>query len=403
MRVSASRQAAGADDAARAARSVNAAAVELYKVLDREDGNVVFSPSSIETALSMALQGARGETAAQMAKVLHSADPRQLASAMNGLDRLLHSRNGERTDTDHHKGHIELDNANSLWGQQGEPFEKRFLTTLAEQYGTGMHTVDYKKATEQARRAINGWVADNTHHRIKELIPANSLDSVTRLVLVNALYFKAPWNSPFDKAGTAPRDFHRLDGSTVKAPLMSLDTHLSYGHGQGWESVSMPYAGNELAMTVIVPNEGRFDEVERTLDAGELGRTLAGGQDRQVMLKLPKFDFRQRFELSKTLRQLGMVVPFDDSGLADFKGIVSDPKKPLYISKVHHQATITVDEKGSEASAATSVEMGQAGAASGPRPPKPVVLTVDRPFLFAIHDISTGAVLFMGRVVDPTK
>jgi serpin B len=266
-----------------------------------------------------------------------------------------------------------------------------------------MKVVDYKTAAEPARRDINAWVTAQTHGQIKDLIPNGALDELTRLVLVNAIYLKAPWNTPFEPRGTEPRTFHRLDGSSIQAPLMALDTQLGYSHGTGWQSVSLPYAGRELAMTVIVPDKGRFAEVERHLGTGLLDDAMAGGGNRRVTLELPKFDFAGRMALGDTLKQLGMVRAFD-AGRADFRGIVSDPAEQLHINQVHHKATITVDEKGSEAAAATSVEMEALSARLPPRGSlPPVVLTVDRPFLFAVHDVATGAALFLGRVVDPTK
>jgi serpin B len=340
----------------------------------------------------MTRAGAEGQTAAEMDEVLHAPD--DLHEAMNALDTALAERAGPRTNRSDGEGEVALSVANSLWPQVGFDFEEPFLDLLAAQYGAGLHPVDYDADTEGARREING---DRTNELIPELLVEGILSKDTVLVLVNALYLKAPWAAPFSEGATENAPFTLLDGSTVDAPLMTVSDDFRYGTGDGWQAVKLPYAGEELAMTVIVPDEGAFADVEAGFDEARLAEVLDSLEPRQVNLDLPRFDLDVSFSLAETLAALGMPTAFDENR-ADFSAMTTEA--PLFISAVEHQATITVDEEGTEASAATAVVMDEV---SAPAPSDlPVDLTVDRPFLFTVTDIETGAVLFLGRVLDPT-
>lgn len=388
------RAAASTEAGNQAARAVEAIAADLYSELAREGGNLVFSPYSVAVALAMTRAGAVSETATQMDSVLHADLVNDLHAGFNTLEQELAKRAGtfEFGDT---KFELDLSTANQLFGQRGYEFEKRFLDLLASQYGAGMELVDYvdPAAREQARAAINDWVAERTRDRITELIPEDVLNDMTRLVLTNAIYLRAKWIKRFEQGGTAAAPFHRLDGTTVSAQLMRLGrTKLSYARGTDHQAVRLPYFGN-LSMVVIVPEPGRFKAFERSLSGDVLHEIANGFQEGLVLLRLPRFEFRTRAPLREALSALGMPIAFTDA--ADFRGM-SPRGDELFIRDVLHEAFISVDEEGTEAAAATAVVMEATSA-----PNLIVDLTVDRPFLFLIRDDVTGTVLFLGRVLDP--
>ncbi|TDE12212.1 serpin family protein [Jiangella asiatica] len=394
-RSEAPRQDATADDARAAGEVVNTLAASLYAPLAAGgEANLVYSPASIGIALSMLRTGASGASAEQLDTLLGTDDPDQLQQAFNSLDQALDERSGERENADGESAEVALSSANSLWAQDGAEWEEPFLDALARYYDAGVRQVDFADAPA-ARDAINGWVADNTEDKISELIPADALSAATKLVLVNALYAKAPWDTAFDDVGE--RDFTTADGQVQQAPAMTAQTTMPYQAGDGWQAVAIPYAGGELAMTLLVPDAGAFDAVEGSLDGALLGTILANEQTAMVDLQLPKFDLRTTTTLSETLAGLGVTAPFDPR-TTDFAPMSSDPDVvPLVVSEVRHEATITVDEEGTEAAAATSVEMD-----TGAAPPDDnVELIVDRPFVFVLHDVATATPLFVGRVTDP--
>jgi serpin B len=367
---------------------MDAFSVDLYKILAREPGNLVMSPYSVGVALAMTRTGAVGETSKQMDAVLHAALAKDIHAGFNALEQTLAKRPGKYKVGDQTL-ELELATANRLWGQKDFTFERAFLDTLAKQYGAGMQIVDYKTAYEAARRTINDWVAARTRDRIKDLIAEGVLGADTRLVLTNAIYLKASWQFLFNDA--VPAAFHRADGSEVQAELMSQSETLAYGAGDGYQAVRLPYAGG-LSMVVIVPDAGKLASFERGLDGATLRRITTGLSAAQVSLSMPKFTFRSKAQLKDALGELGMPIAFTDR--ADFSGMTK--QEPLEIADVIHQAFIAVDEKGTEAAAATAVVMRLTSA-----PERVVQLTIDRPFLFLIQDDETGATLFMGRLADP--
>lgn len=369
-------------------------AADLYEILaGQSDGNLAFSPLSIRIALAMTYAGAEGTTAVQMADALRfGIYGDRLHTAYNALDQALESRNAEfPPGPGDEERKVELSVVNALWGQQGSPFEPSFLETLAAEYGAGMHLVDFVTAAEDARVAINEWVSSETNDRIPELIAPGVLSELTRLVLTNAVYLDATWATPFDPDRTEPGEFTLLDGSIVEADLMRATLSLPYAEGDGWQAVEIPYVGGELAMLVVVPDAGDFASVEAAiadrLDGADLGPA-------QVALALPRFEFRSQSGVVGPLQELGMVDAFDPA-LADFSGMTGSPD--LFVSDILHEAFVAVDEKGTEAAAATAVVMDLRA-----MPADPVVLEIDRPFLFALRDRETGTVLFLGRVLDPT-
>jgi serpin B len=376
--------------------AVTAFTADLYGEIaaGAEAANIVCSPYSVAIALGMTVQGARGETQRQMLDVLHSEDAASLASGLNGIDAALARRPREVT-VKGKRQRVDLAPANSLWVQADVAWRQEVLDVLAREFGAGLRTVDYRRRPEPARQAINAWVAERTRKRIPELIPDDVIDMDTRMTLVNALWFKAPWLTPFEKNRTRPAPFHRLDGSRVDADLMREAVPAGYVGGEGWEAAVLPYAGGELAMTVVVPDTGRFAEVERSVGTW-LPRVLGtpAGEE-QVDVGLPRWTSRTGARLDEALKRLGM--PLALTPFADFSGLSAE--ESTFVGAVVHEGFVAVDEAGTEAAAATAVDMQIASAPPVPRH----TVVADRPFLYAIHDLPTRTPLFVGRVLDPTR
>jgi serpin B len=373
----------------------NAFALDMYRSLRSDDGNLIFSPFSISLALAMTYAGARGDTQAQMGKALHFDLPQaQLHPAFNALDLAL-ANQPKAASKDQNP--LQLNIANAVWAEQTFPFLPDFLDTIALNYGAGIHQADFINQYEPVRKEINGWVSDQTKNKIKDLLAKGTLDSNTRMVLVNAIYFKADWLSPFDANNTSDQPFHLLNGSTVTVKMMSQDMYgIPYSHGNGWQAVELTYAGNTAAMDILVPDDGNFEAFDSSLDMATFDSILGTMQPTDsVHLGLPKFSFTRDFGLKDQLSALGMPDAFDPN-LADFSGMTG--KRDLFISDVIHKAFVAVDEKGTEAAAATAVIMELAMARISN-----VSLIVDRPFLFLIRDTVSGQILFMGRVVNPAQ
>jgi serpin B len=374
------------------AQENGAFALDLYHVLRKDRDNLFYSPYSISVALAMTYAGARGETERQMADALHYTLPQdRLHPSFNALDFALASR-GEGAKGKDWEG-FRLHVANAIWGQTDYTFLSEFLDVLAVNYGAGLRLVDFKQAPEQARATINDWVSEETEGRIVDLIPAGAIDALTRLVLTNAIYFNAAWSMPFEEKLTEDGPFRLLDGGEVTVPMMKQTESLGYAAGQGYQAVELPYDGHELSMVLLVPEPGEFGAFEDSLDAARVAGILDDLARRQVALIMPKFEFESSFSLVDALAALGMPDAFSER--ADFSGMTGD--RELAISDIVHKAFVSVDEAGTEAAAATAVIMAVTSA-----PTEPVRVTVDRPFIFAIRDIETGATLFVGRVVDPS-
>jgi serpin B len=365
------------------AEAQNRFALDLYSLLSDSDQNLFYSPYSIAVALSMTYAGARGETADQMAEVLHLGDLTQetLHPAMNALQLRLTGQEG-----------IILTVANSLWAQEGYPFQDPFLDTLARHYGAGVRLVDYvdPAAREEARQAVNRWVEEETNEKIKELITEDMLNEMTRLILANAIYFNAKWEEPF-RGGTSDASFYLRDGSEIIVPMMARRAGTPYAEGDGYQAVELPYKGDRTRMVVVLPAEGEFDAFQDRLDPALIREIRSGLSTQDVKLYLPRFSYDAEFDLAKTLKALGMVDAFDPN-LADLSGL--DNTTDLFISAVAHKAFVAVDEEGTEAAAATGVVLEVES--------MPQIVRVDRPFVFFIYDAELDTILFMGRVLDPT-
>ncbi len=367
-------------------------AFDLYRQLAGEEGSLFFSPYSISQALAMTYAGARGETARQMAAVLHfDLEPAALHPSFGALAQSLTDRPSAAGSGDQP---FRLNIANSLWGDQQTIFLPEFLALLQSDYGAGLQAVDFRGQPEAARQQINDWIAEQTEDKIRDLVPEGAINPLTRLVLANAIYFNANWLRPFYEGATSDAPFTLLDGTVVNVPMMNQQERFLYGRGENYQAITLPYVGQGIEMVLILPDEGMFEAVEQGLTPEWFNGVLAGLKSQEVLLAMPKFSFEYTLELSEALMALGMPDAFSD--LADFSGMTAE--EALYISKVLHKAFIELDEAGTEAAAATVVIME---AMMAPMPQEPVELRLDRPFLFAIRDSVTGSLLFLGRVLDP--
>lgn len=370
----------------------NTFAFDIYNSLRSENGNLILSPYSISLALAMTYAGARGETEAQMTQTLHFTPQDKLHPSFNTLDLALEK---EPINLDKDKEPMQLNIANAVWAEKTFSFLPEFLDTIAINYGAGVNLADFKNEPNQERTTINNWVSDQTEDKINDLLPDGSITTDTRMVLVNAIYFKADWLDQFDANHTGDYPFNLLDGTQVNIPMMGQGMYIPYTQGEGYTAVELPYAGDTAAMDIIVPDVGKFEDIESAL-TGDMFNTIIGNMSQtSLMLSLPKFKFESSFGLSYTLDQLGMVDAFN-ANTADFSGMTGN--KDLFIGNVIHKAFVAVDEEGTEAAAATAVIMEAAGA-----PMWDVSLLVDRPFIFIIRDKVNGQILFIGRVLNPAQ
>jgi len=370
----------------------SAFAFDLYQALKEKDGNLFYSPYSISLALAMTYAGARGETAQQMADTLQFLlEQERLHPAFNWLDAELASR-GEGAEGKDGEG-FRLNIVNAIWGQKDYEFLSGFLDVLAENYGAGLRILDFINETEASRLAINQWVSDQTEGRIQDLIPQGTITWLTRLVLTNAIYFNAAWECPFDGNMTVNGPFYLPDGGQVTVPMMKQTEVFNYTEGEGYQAVELLYDGEELSMVILLPEAGNFAAFEKGLEAQQVCDVINDLQPTDVVLTMPQFEFDSEFSLKDTLVGMGMPIAFSNG--ADFSGMTGN--RELFISEVVHKAFVSVDEAGTEAAAATAVIMEFAA-----EPDTLVEVTIDRSFIFLIRDVETGAILFVGRVLNPS-
>lgn len=361
-------------------------ASDMYKELAAKEGNVFFSPFSIHAALSMTLAGARGKTASEMADVLKVKDA-EVAGREYGA--IVSSLENARK-----RGGFELNVANSIWGEQSVSFFPEFTTMLKDRYGSELRTVSYRSNSAGARREINNWVDEKTNSKIPELIASGILNSDTTMVLVNAIYFKAPWMHQFDKGRTEDGDFHTPTG-VVKAKMMKQKIETRYADDDRTQIVELPYKSGVTSMLLILPREGQeISTAESAMFETDWDQKLEQMRRRSVQLSMPKWTTRYQADVGDTLKAMGMKLAFSDA--ADFSGMTTDER--LAISNVIHEAFVAVDEQGTEAAAATAVAMTRL---SMPIQEDIVEMTIDRPFVYAIRDNESGAILFAGRVTKP--
>ncbi len=366
---------------------------DFFQEIKSEQGNLFFSPYSITAALGMTYAGARGDTEVQMAQSLHYILPQSsLHPAFNKLGLELDSRARSEGVPDDKTFRLHV--ANALWGQNGFPFLPSYLDLLGENYGAGMHLLDFEQDPDGSRKIINQWVSQETEKRIENIIPPGVIDTLTRLVLSNAIYFKADWANEFDKEATSEGIFHLSDGSQVTVPMMNQHQQYNYVQGEGLQMLELPYAGHQLSMLLLLPEADKFTQVQDSLSAAAVNRLISNLMPEDVALQLPKFKYENSLSLKETLIKMGMTDAFDVQR-ADFSGM--DGERTLYISAVLHKAFVAVDEAGTEAAAASVVIMTLRSMPIG----SPLEFWVDRPFFFLIRDNPTGAILFLGRVLNP--
>jgi serine protease inhibitor len=369
-----------------AAAAERAFAADLYgRFAAGGKGNVAISPISVALALRMVQEGARGETEKQIATALHGVDREVLLQALAPPEG---------------PAKVELQVANRLWAQKGYPFEAGFRGIAEKAYGAAPAEVDFKKAFEAARTQINAWVKERTRDHIPELIPAGALDESTRLVIANAVYFKGSWAQQFLPRDTRDQVFTLEDGGKRQVPTMHRKAELRYGDTGDAQILSLPYQGDALDMTIVLPHAADgLPALEKSLSGDSLGRWLDGMATREVDVYLPRFKLASGGNLVPVLKAMGMTRAFEPYR-ADFTGIAAPRKTkedPLYLSFVFHRATIEVNEEGTVATAATGAGVARATAVV-----IPLTFRADHPFLYLIRDHRTGAILFLGRVVDPT-
>lgn len=379
-----------AEDALTFAADNRTFAFDLYRELAVPDQNLFFSPFSISVALAMAYPGAEGETETSIRETLHFglAEP-ELHSAFDAASRALQGRASELAEDAEGTG-FELRTVNQAFGQQGYPFLDGYLDVLARHYGAGLIAVDFGRS-EATRAVINGWVAEQTESRVKDLLPPGSLTVDTRLVLTNAIYFKASWLSQFDSKDTTDAAFQAPAGERT-VPMMKQALVADYAEGEAYQAVELPYLSPAVRMLFILPRAGELEAFSAGLDDALLSEIRSALSEHEVTLQLPRFSFESENRLKAPLQSLGMSLPF--AGDADFSAIAGGVE-PLWIDEVYHKAFVGVDEEGTEAAAATAVVFTTDSA-------KPLAsITFDRPFVFCLYDEPSGQILFLGQLVDP--
>ncbi len=359
----------------------NAFAWDLYQQLKTTNENLFFSPYSISSSLALTYAGARNRTAQEIAQVLHSGS-NDIPAAFGKLDRQLRASSGK----------IELHLANGLWVQKGNPLLPAFLDTARKQFSAEVKAFDFRTEAEAARTDLNHWISEQTKQQVDALVPPGMLDGTSKLVIANAIYFKGAWLTKFDVNATRAAAFHIAEDRTVTCPMM-------YGHGKFkhtyqplCQMLELPYAGKDFSMILLLPtDQDGLDHMERELSPTKLDELMAALEETDLSVEMPKLKFNREYDLGKTLSALGMKEAFNDG--ADFSGM--DGTKSLYISAVRHRAMVDVSEEGTTAAAATVVHLRT----KGMRPS----FRADHPFIFLIRDNRSGSILFLGRVIDPTR
>jgi serpin B len=366
-------------------KSNNQFALELYEYLSQKEGNVFFSPYSISTALAMTYEGAGGETAGEMQEVFHFAENDTVRqSSFAAIHNIINSPDSE----------YKLHTANALWAQRDYPFVESYKTTIEQYYGGKTTNLDFIGNSEGSRKTINNWVEERTNDKIKDLLPRGSINALTRLVLTNAIYFKGKWVMEFDKKKTRDSDFWTAPETNIQVPMMrrtDKDAKFNYAETDEVQVLEMLYKGEDISMLVLLPKNKTLDELEISTEKLNQWKSMLINQ--RVDVYFPKFKFEKGYSLKETLSAMGMPTAF--SMEADFSGI--DGTKDLLIDEVYHKAYVNVDEEGTEAAAATAVVVAMSAA------PMQKVFRADHPFIFMIQERSTGSVLFMGRVSNPTE
>jgi serpin B len=376
-------------DVAALAKGNNRFALNLYGQLSSREGNIFLSPFSISTALAMTYGGAGGETAQEMNAALEF--PFAGARLHPAFAALIKQIHGDKSQD------YQLNIANGLWTQRGHAFRKEFKSLVKTHYGAELRELDFAAASEKSRGIINQWVEKQTEAKIRDLIPPGAITALTRLILSNAIYFRGQWIDPFEKEATKDAPFKVTPGQEITVPMMFQQEHFQYLETRSFQALRLLYKGGDLAMIVLLPRRvDGLGELEKSLSAENLDKWLGELGGREVKVYLPKFRVESSFTLNDTLGAMGIRRAFD-AAAADFSGMTG--AKELSISLVIHKAFVDVDERGTEAAAATAI--GMALAAPPGEEGSPAVFRADHPFLFLIRDQRSGSILFLGRVTNP--
>jgi serpin B len=373
--------------------AINDFAFDLYsEVSESKQGeNLFYSPTSIAMALAMTSTGARGDTAKQMADVLHW--ERDSAALHTGMNQWIARINALDQGQEY-----QLRVANRLWAQHEYKFLPQFLAVTRNEYQAQLGQADFQNQSEAARQTINRWVAQQTAGKIEDLMSPGSIESRTRLVLTNAIYFKGNWATPFKKSATREEDFRLSAKENKRVPMMRMQEDFRFARLDGLKVLQMPYTGGQLAMVIVLPDDvGGLATIEEQLSLSSWKKWTSALKHAKVAVRLPQFKMTSEFKLNLALSELGMPLAFEE-GAADFSGM--NGKHDLFISAVLHKAFVDVNEEGTEAAAATGISIAPLSALD---PPKVEEFHADHPFLFAIVDQRAGSVLFLGRVLDPGK
>jgi len=370
-------------------KASNQFALDFYfNIKDDEKGNIFYSPYSISTALAMTYEGARGKTADEIQSVFHF--PKDDATRRSSVAAIYNGLNKK-------DAKYRLRTANALWVQKDYRLLNGYIDTIEKYYLGKATNVDFAGATEHARQTINNWVEDKTENKIKDLFPQGSLNSLTRLVLTNAIYFKGIWVKQFSKSETRDEDFRVSKGQTVKVPMMrrtDAKAKFNYAETEDLQILEMLYEGGDLSMLVLLPRGDDLKPLEDSLTLKNLNEWKNELKEQRVDVYMPKFTFKSKYFLNENLKEMGMPLAFTPR--ADFSGIAGD--RDLFIQLVVHQAFVDVNEEGTEAAAATGVSVGLVSVG-----PPILIFRADHPFIFIIQEKETGNILFLGRVINPTK
>jgi serpin B len=365
----------------------NQFALDLYSRYKSKDENIFFSPYSISVALAMTYEGARGQTADEIQKVFHfSSDKDKMRSDFLNIYNELNKADKP----------YNLSTANALWAQKDYPFMQDYFNTVEKYYDGKVTNLDFRSDTENSRKTINAWVENKTNDRIKDIIPQGALDSLTRMVLTNAIYFKANWSQQFDNQSTSDQEFKLSSGVNTTVKMMHETGDFNYGETNDLQILEIPYLGDDISMLLLLPKGNSLSKLENSLTSDNLANWKKDMKYSEVQLSLPKFKFETNYLMSNDLKEMGMPTAFSSN--ADFTGMSQTHE--LFISEVIHKTFVEVSESGTEAAAATAVIVS-AGAAPGPKP-QPIIFTADHPFIFLIQQKDTGNMLFMGRVFNPS-
>jgi len=372
----------------------NQFALDYYsKLKSKDSGNIFFSPFSISSAFVMTYEGAKSETAEEMRSVFYFPEDSNLrrteyASIFDELNK------GDKK--------YKLSSANALWAQQDYQFSKDYFDNVEKYYSGKATNLDFKKDPEGSRITINSWVENQTNEKIKDLIPSGLINTMTKLVLTNAIYFKGEWVKQFNKNDTKEENFRTSNGGAVKAQMMQRtddEAIFNYAENSNLQILEMPYSGNELSILLLLPKNDNLTKLESILSTKNISDWKKNLEEQRVKIYIPKFKFETKYFMADDLKEMGMPLAFSDS--TDFSGMTASGKKDLKIDEAIHQAFVEVNEEGTEAAAATAVTMAPLGAAGPQKEPKIPIFRADHPFIFLIQQKSTGNILFMGRVVNP--